>query len=69
MGAVTTYTVSGMGCGHCVASVTEALGKLEGVTNVDVDLASARVTVKSVSPVDPAAVAAAASEAGYEVLA
>ena len=33
-----TYAVSGMTCGHCVAAVSEELGTLEGVTKVSVDL-------------------------------
>ena len=40
-----TLNVRGMTCGHCKASVTEALSKLPGVTSVDVDLATGRVTV------------------------
>ena len=41
----TTYTVTGMTCGHCVSSVTAEVGKVPGVTGVQVDLASGRVTV------------------------
>ena len=40
-----TLSVRGMTCGHCKASVTEALRKLPGVTSVDVDLPTGRVTV------------------------
>ena len=32
--------VTGMSCMHCVASVTEALEKVDGVSNVKVDLTS-----------------------------
>ncbi len=67
MPSSSTYTVSGMTCGHCVAAVSEEVGKLDGVTGVEVDLASGRVTVQWEHPVDPAAVAAAVDEAGYEV--
>jgi copper chaperone CopZ len=56
-----------MTCGHCVASVTEEVSKVEGVTAVDVDLASGDVTVSSATPVDPDALRAAVEEAGYEV--
>ncbi len=31
-----TYTVTGMTCGHCVASVTEEVQELAGVQDVDV---------------------------------
>jgi copper chaperone CopZ len=39
------FTVSGMTCQHCVASVTEEVTELSGVTEVDVDLASGRLHV------------------------
>ncbi len=67
MATTGTYTVTGMTCGHCVRSVTEEVGRVEGVTSVDVDLASGRVTVESDGPVDDAAVRAAVDEAGYSV--
>ncbi|MFO7278821.1 MAG: copper ion binding protein [Thermoanaerobacterales bacterium] len=63
-----TYTVSGMSCEHCVAAVRAELGKVEGVTGVEVDLDSGRVTVTSDRPLDRAAVAAAVDEAGYELV-
>ena len=62
-----TYTVTGMTCGHCVASVTEEVSQIPGVTAVDVHLESGGVTVTSEAPVDDAAVHAAVEEAGYEV--
>ena len=65
--STTTYTVSGMTCGHCVAAVTEEVAKLDDVKRVDVDLASGRVTVESDGPIDDAAFAAAVDEAGYTV--
>ena len=34
----TTYSVSGMTCGHCTAAVTEELSKLSGVQKVSIDL-------------------------------
>ena len=39
------FTVSGMTCQHCVASVTEEVTELAGVSDVDVDLASGRLHV------------------------
>ena len=36
--AAQTYAVTGMTCGHCVASVTEELEALPGVESVDVRL-------------------------------
>lgn len=65
--ATSTYTVTGMTCGHCVASVQKEIGKLDGVTGVEVDLASGRVQVESATPLAQADVVAAVDEAGYEV--
>jgi copper chaperone len=62
-----TYTVVGMTCGHCVSAVTEEVTAVPGVTGVDVDLASGRLTVTSDAPVDDDAVRAAVDEAGYEL--
>ena len=67
MNTTTTFTVTGMTCGHCVAAVTEEVSKLDNVTNVGIDLASGAVTVESDGPVDPEAFAAAVDEAGYAV--
>ena len=67
MTTTSTYTVRGMTCGHCVAAVTEELTKLDGVSHVDVDLSSGRVTVESDGPLDDGDVAAAVDEAGYTV--
>ena len=65
MSETSTYTVTGMTCGHCVASVTEEITEIAGVETVDVVLESGRVTVTSSQPLDPAAVEAAVEEAGY----
>ncbi len=62
-----TYTVSGMTCGHCVASVTEEISEIDGVTEVAVDLPTGVVTVTSSKPVDDADVCAAVEEAGYRL--
>ncbi len=68
MSITTTYQVSGMTCGHCVGSVQGALGALDGVESVEVDLASGAVTVTSTAALDAAVVAAAVDDAGYEVV-
>lgn len=65
--STSTYTVTGMTCGHCVASVTEEVSALTGVSDVQVDLASGQVTVTSETPLDEAAVRGAVEEAGYEL--
>ena len=60
-----TFTVTGMTCGHCVSSVTEEVGELAGVREVDVDLTSGRLTVRAEQPVGTDAVRTAVEEAGY----
>ena len=42
-----TWTVTGMTCGHCVASVTEEIAEIDGVETVDVTLESGEVVVTS----------------------
>lgn len=64
----TTYTVTGMTCGHCVNSVSTEVGRVPGVTGVQVDLTSGTVTVTSDQPVDDTTVHAAVDEAGYQVV-
>ncbi len=56
------FTVSGMTCQHCVASVTEEVNELPGVSGVDVDLATGRLQV--VGDVTAEQVQAAVAEAG-----
>jgi copper chaperone CopZ len=66
------YLVTGMTCGHCVASVTEELHALAGVETVSVALNAgvpSTVTVSAAAPVDDAAVRAAIDEAGYALVA
>jgi copper chaperone len=60
-----TYTVTGMTCGHCVSSVTEEVTAIPGVTDVQVDLPSGRLTVTAAEPVEDGLVRAAVEEAGY----
>ena len=62
------YTVAGMTCSHCVMSVREEVEEIDGVSAVDVDLASGRLTVSGEGFGDDA-VAAAGADAGYEVVA
>ena len=54
--------VTGMTCQHCVASVTEEVTELPGVSEVDVDLATGRLHV--VGDVTAEQVQAAVAEAG-----
>jgi len=58
--------VPGMSCGHCEAAVKGEVGKVAGVSAVDVDLTTKLVSVVG-DQLDLAAITAAIDEAGYEV--
>jgi copper chaperone len=68
MSEVSTWTVTGMTCHHCVMSVTEELSEIAGVESVDVDLESGRVTVTSDAELGRPDVEAAVTEAGYALV-
>ncbi|MGW2285662.1 heavy-metal-associated domain-containing protein [Streptomyces phaeochromogenes] len=63
----TTYAVSGMTCGHCKATLTKVIGELDGVTGVDVDLDTGRVTVVGTAEPDDTLIAEVVDDAGYEL--
>lgn len=65
MSEKTTWTVTGMTCGHCVASVTEEISEIPGVEDVDVTLETGAVVVTSAAPLTRETVEAAVAEAGY----
>jgi len=46
---IQTYTITGMTCGGCVASVNGYLSKIEGVTNVAIDLEDAEAQITMVN--------------------
>ena len=63
-----SYVVRGMTCGHCAAAVTEEVSKINGVSDVEVDVSSGSVTVSSRQPLDQVELRAAVDEAGYELV-
>jgi copper ion binding protein len=63
--SILTLKVPGMTCGHCEAAVKSEVGKVAGVSAVNVDLATKLVTVEGSD--DLAAITAAIDEAGFEV--
>lgn len=68
--AGTEFLVTGMTCGHCVSSVKEEVGAIDGVDAVEVVLkngGASRVTVHADGPLDVDAVRAAVEEAGYQL--
>lgn len=61
------YTVKGMTCGHCEASVKEEIGEISGVTDVTASHETGAVTVSGENFTDEQ-VAEAVKEAGYELV-
>jgi copper chaperone len=60
--------VKGMSCSHCVAAMTKAMTSLAGVSNVQVDLASGRVSYDSAAPIPRADLDRVVKAAGFELL-
>lgn len=67
-GTRTTYTVAGMTCGGCAASVSRKLRAVAGVAGVEVDVASGAVTVTSDTTLETADVRSAVEQAGYRLV-
>jgi copper chaperone len=67
MSSTKSYTVTGMTCAHCVASVTEEVQEIPGVQDVVVVLETGGLTVTSAESVDDAAVKTAVEDAGYQL--
>ena len=59
------YTVQGMTCAHCVASVQEEVAKVPGVEAASANLSLGLLTVGGAG-FDDEAVRAAVAEAGYQ---
>lgn len=62
-----TYTVTGMTCEHCVASVTEEVEELTGVERVEAVLETGELTIDSTRPLDESDVKDAVETAGYQL--
>ncbi len=63
-----TLTASGISCGHCVATIEEAVGALDGVAQVTADAGTKRVEVAfDPDRVSLARIEESLDEAGYPV--
>ena len=63
-----TIQVEGMTCDHCVATVTQAINALDGISRVSVNLETKQVSVDfDENRVDMKAVASKIVEVGFEV--
>ena len=64
---MTTLKIEGMTCKHCVMAVEKALGEVEGVKNVQVNLDRGEATFEAAGSVDLDAAKAAVEKAGYTI--
>ena len=61
------FEIKGMTCAGCVSHVESTLSSVEGITSVDVEYPSGRVTVMVEGPVDPDALVGALADSPYSV--
>ena len=62
-----TVKIEGMSCQHCVMAVAKALGGIEGIKDVQVDLKNGVATFTEEKAVSTERIAEAIRKAGYEV--
>jgi len=65
---MTTIKIKGMSCQHCVMAVTKALGGIEGIKDVRVDLAKGEATFTGMEPIDRKIIGEKIKKAGFEVV-
>jgi copper chaperone len=61
-----SIAVTGMTCDHCATAVRAEIGKLPGVTDVDVDIAAGTVRITGEPLPGDTSLREAVEEAGYE---
>lgn len=66
---MTTVKIKGMSCNHCVMAVNKALKEIEGLEDINVDLAKGEATFTETKPVDLLIIKEQIKKAGYEVTA
>jgi copper chaperone len=62
-----TIIVTGMTCDHCAGAIRAEIGRLPGVTEIDVDVARGTVSITGPQLPGDAALRQAVEEAGYEL--
>lgn len=63
-----TLTVDGMHCQKCVARITDALKKIDGIKKVAIDLDKKSVSIVSRCEIDVSVVTAAIQSLGFKVI-
>lgn len=61
-------SIEGMSCNHCVNHVKEALTELNGISSVEVNLASKYAVIEANTNVKDGDIKFAIEDAGYEVV-
>jgi copper chaperone len=64
---MTRIKIGGMSCQHCVMAVTKALGGIEGIKDVQVDLQKGEASFVEGKPVDRTLIRERIAKAGFEV--
>jgi copper chaperone len=65
---MTTMKIKGMTCGHCVMAVTKALAGIDGIKDVQVDLAKGEAVFTEEKPVDRTLIRERIVKAGFHVV-
>jgi copper chaperone len=63
-----TIKIRGMSCQHCVMAVTKALGGIDGIKDVRVDLEKGEATFTEEKPVDRTLIREKIAKAGFDVV-
>lgn len=62
-----TIKIKGMSCQHCVKAVTKALGEIDGIEAVKVDLDKGEATFDEVKPIAQELLQERIKKAGFEL--
>jgi copper chaperone len=63
-----TIKIKGMTCQHCVMAVTKALGGIEGIKDVRVDMQKGEASFTEEKPVDRALIRERVTKAGFALV-
>ena len=63
-----TVIIKGMSCGHCSMAVKKALGQIEGVETVEVNLEEKTATISSTTSLDINILKEIIDDEGYEFI-
>ncbi len=61
-------SIEGMSCGHCVKHVENALGEIDGITDINVSLEAKEAVVSMDREIPDEDIKAAIEDWGYEVV-